>query len=33
MSLMDKVKRAVNPVIHAGAKTMLKVRFRVRFYP
>ena len=26
---MDKVKKAVNPVINAGAKTMLKVRLRV----
>mmetsp|Transcript_1116 Transcript_1116/g.2499 ORF Transcript_1116/g.2499 Transcript_1116/m.2499 type:complete len:114 (-) Transcript_1116:1035-1376(-) len=29
MSLMDKVKKMVNPVVHAGAKQMLKVRLRV----
>jgi hypothetical protein len=33
MSLLDKVKKAVNPVLHAGAKTMLKVRLRVSLNP
>lgn len=27
---MDRIKKAANPVINAGAKTMLKVRLRVR---
>ena len=28
MSFMDKVKKAANPVMNAGAKAMLKVCFR-----